>query len=566
MSLSSAMMVGFSGIKSNTVMVSTVGDNLANVNTTAFKGQRTLFETLLYTTIREGEAPGDTSGGTLPFQIGSGSTVATVQRSFAQGSLQGTAFPGDLAVDGDGFFILDRGDGQQVYTRDGSFRLDANQTLVSSNGAAVQVFASNDAGTIDTGTLSNLVIPLGTAGRASATSEVVMEGRLNAGTSIASQAAVVTSQPMVTSNGTAATASTPLTDLVSVDGIPLFATDDVLRVRAEKGGLAMQESAFVVGTTGSTLGDFARHLETVLGINTDPAAGGTPGVRIADGTDGPAGALVITSNPGEINAVSLNEASVANTTGVATAPFSFATTTEAIGGGGTTTSFEVFDSLGNPVDVRFRLALESKSENGTTWRFYAESVEDTDLSPVLGTGTISFDPNGQLVGATGLDITINRDGTGAATTLTFTLDFSRLTGLAAADGSSELIMSRQDGVPAGVLVGYSIDESGIVTGTFSNQQVEVLGQVALATFTNNEGLVAVSENTFVPGVNSGDPVVVAPLASNAGAIRSGTLEESNVEIAREFLNLITASTGISVAGRVVRVADDLLQELLLLAR
>ena len=150
--------------------------------------------------------------------------------------------------------------------------------------------------------------------------------------------------------------------------------------------------------------------------------------------------------------------------------------------------------------------------------------------------------------------------------MTVTREFSRLTGLAAADGSSALIMSRQDGVPAGVLVGYSIDESGIVTGTFSNQQVEVLGQVALATFTNNEGLVAVSENTFVPGVNSGDPVVVAPLASNAGAIRSGTLEESNVEIAREFLNLITASTGISVAGRVVRVADDLLQELLLLAR
>ena len=72
MSLSSAMFVGYTGIKANTVTVDTVGDNLANLNTTAFKNQRTLFETLLYRTVSEGEAPGATSGGTLPLQVGSG--------------------------------------------------------------------------------------------------------------------------------------------------------------------------------------------------------------------------------------------------------------------------------------------------------------------------------------------------------------------------------------------------------------------------------------------------------------------------------------------------------------
>ncbi len=99
MSLTGAMLTGFTGIKSNGVSVDVVGDNLANVNTTAFKSQRTLFETLLYRTVREGEGPSATSGGTLPEQIGTGSQVASIQRDFRQGGVEGTGFPGDLAID-----------------------------------------------------------------------------------------------------------------------------------------------------------------------------------------------------------------------------------------------------------------------------------------------------------------------------------------------------------------------------------------------------------------------------------------------------------------------------------
>ena len=79
-------------------------------------------------------------------------------------------------------------------------------------------------------------------------------------------------------------------------------------------------------------------------------------------------------------------------------------------------------------------------------------------------------------------------------------------------------------------------------------------------------LVGLSDNTFNVGVNSGDPVVVAPQTLGAGRIEAGQLEQSNVDLSREFVGLITASTGFSAAGRVVRTADDLLQELLLLVR
>ncbi len=565
MALTAAMLTGFTGITSNTTGIETVGNNLANLNTTAFKNERTLFETLLYRTINEGEGPSDTSGGTLPRQVGSGAGVSSLQRDFGQGGFDGTGFQSDLAIDGDGFFVLEGPGDQQLFTRDGSFSLDATQTLVSANGAAVQVFEADSAGAINTGTLSDLVIPLGTASQAVATSLVDMDGRLDPNTTIATAGAVVASQALITSGGQPATAGTTLTSLVDVTGVPLFATGDELSITGSKGGIATEESTFVVGTTGSTVGDLMTHLEAALGINTAAATGGTPGVRIGDGTDGPLGAIVIESNPGEINAVELDSASIINTTGVLDAPLDFSTTTAALGGGVTTT-FGVFDSLGTNVDVRVRAVLESKSESGSVWRFYAESVGDSDLSPALGTGTISFDPNGQFIAATGTDLTIDRAGEGSTTPVSFTLDLSSLTGLASTTGSSELIMASQNGAPPGTMTNYSIDRDGTVTAVFSNQEQQVLGQVALATFINNQGLVAKGDNTFVPGPNTGGPEILAPQTGKAGTILSGALEQSNTEIAREFVNLITYSTGVSAASRVVRSADDLLQELLLLAR
>ncbi len=566
MSLTSAMLTGYTGIQGNSVGVDVVGDNLANLNTTAFKGQRTLFETLLYRTISEGEGPSATSGGTLPRQTGTGMTVSAIQRNFRQGGFESTGFASDLAVEGDGYFILEESDGRQVFTRDGAFHLDASQTLVSNNGQAVQGFGVDEAGAIVPGTLQSLVIPLGTASLAIPTSQVIMDGRLDPATTIAAAGAVVASQPLITAQGGApATEATALTDLVNTQGFPLFSTGDELAINGSKGGIAITESTFVVGTTGSTVGDLASHLEAVLGINTDPATGGAPGVTVSAGPNPPAGTLVVTSNAGEINAVQLDESSITNRTGLITAPFDFTATRAAVGGG-VTTSFGVYDSLGNPIDVRLRAVLESKSPTGTTWRFFAESTGDSDLSPVLGTGTITFDPNGQFVGAAGTDLSIDRAGAGSASPLTFTMDLSGLNGLASAGGNSELIMASQDGAPAGILTNYSIDRDGIITGVYSNQQEEVFGQIALATFTNDEGLVAESENIFLPGVNSGDPAIVAPRTGTAGAVLAGALEQSNVEIAREFIGLITYSTGISAASRVVRTADDLLRELLLLAR
>jgi flagellar hook protein FlgE len=558
MGLTSAMLVGATGLQSNQYMIDTIGDNIANVNTTAFKGQRSLFETLFYRTLDGGSGPTETSGGTNPQQIGYGSGLASLQRSFTQGTLQPTGFDSDLAVDGEGFFILQTPSADQVYTRDGSFQLDEQHTLVSADGARVQGFAADADGTIIEGTLTDLLIPLGAQREAVATTQATMDGNLDASSVPASAAAVVTSGALTTSGGVPATATTALTALVDDADAPLFATGDVVTLSGwEKGGVQLPDAQFVVGTDVTTVGDLATFIETQAGINTDPATGGTPGVTIVDG------ALVITSNLGEANAVSLDASALRNTT-AGTLPLTF-TATPAVGEG-TTTSFLVFDSLGNPVEVRVRTALESNSAAGTVWRFYAESVNDTDASPIVGTGTISFDQNGQFVSATGTDLQIDRAGTGAASPMTVSLDFAALTGLSTPDQGSELVMATQNGSAAGELIDFAIDQDGIITGTYSNAQTQVLGQVALAAFANAEGLVAQGDNRFVPGANSGEAMVGAPQTLGLGEVKSGNLELSNVELTREFIGLITASTGFSAAGRVVRTADDMLQELLMLTR
>ncbi len=127
-------------------------------------------------------------------------------------------------------------------------------------------------------------------------------------------------------------------------------------------------------------------------------------------------------------------------------------------------------------------------------------------------------------------------------------------------------MADQDGYPPGTLNSFAVGEDGTVSGVFSNGLSRTLGQVALATFTNEEGLVAETENLFSAGPNSGTAQILAPETQGAGAIRGGALEMSNVDLSREFIGLITASTGFQAAGRVISVANEMLDQLLMTLR
>src|SRR3954451_10177028 len=170
MALTSTLFTGLSGLNVNQTKLNVVGNNIANANTVAFKASRALFKSQFYVTDQSGSPPSDDFGGENPSQRGLGAVVAAIQKDFSPGSIEPTGKSTDLAIDGDGFFIVQGKD--QHYTRDGSFVLNQNNELVSSSGLFVQGFAVDDNAQVIGGQLRNIQIPLSELTQAKATENV----------------------------------------------------------------------------------------------------------------------------------------------------------------------------------------------------------------------------------------------------------------------------------------------------------------------------------------------------------------------------------------------------------
>jgi flagellar hook protein FlgE len=296
------------------------------------------------------------------------------------------------------------------------------------------------------------------------------------------------------------------------------------------------------------------------------AATPEPGVFVETLATDPAGTarFMVKGNLGTENALTLSGSAFTNASGGA--PFQFDDGVDSAGiesdpnGESVHTSFIAYDSLGTPVTVNITAVFEESADTGNVWRFFAESGDDTDPALALGTGTLTFDSDGMLIDSTGTNIQIDRENTGSRTPIGIKLDFSSMTSLTSRN--SELVMTQQDGNAIGTLNDFSVGTDGTITGSFSNGQTRTLGQVAVATFTNPQGLSDMGGNMMTAGVNSGEPIIAPPLTLGAGGIRSGALEQSNVDMSEEFINMIIASTGFSAASRVISTSDQLITELL----
>ncbi len=132
-----SMYSGISGMKANQTKMDVVGNNVANVGTTAFKKSSTRFSDALNQTTIYSSSPGGGIGGVNPGQVGIGTKVSGIFKNMVQGAIQPTGRPTDLAIDGDGFFMVEIAPGQIGYTRDGSFSLDMNGNLVTADGFKV---------------------------------------------------------------------------------------------------------------------------------------------------------------------------------------------------------------------------------------------------------------------------------------------------------------------------------------------------------------------------------------------------------------------------------------------
>jgi flagellar hook protein FlgE len=140
-----SLFAGISGLRVNQTMLDVTGNNIANANTTGFKGSTTVFKDTLSQMLTGAAGATAEQGGTNPIQIGLGVQLAATNTNFNQGSAQNTGRPTDLMIQGDGFFVVERG-GEQAYTRAGAFNFDETNFLVAPGGARVQGYALDAAG------------------------------------------------------------------------------------------------------------------------------------------------------------------------------------------------------------------------------------------------------------------------------------------------------------------------------------------------------------------------------------------------------------------------------------
>jgi len=571
MALSNALFAGLSGLDVNQVKLNVVGNNIANVNTVAFKATRVLIKPQFYVTDSGGSQPSGEMGGTNPSQRGLGAVVASLDRNYGPGSIESTGTPTDLAIDGDGYFVV-KGE-EQRYTRDGSFRLNSANQLVTSGGDFVQGYAVDQDFEIIAGQLTSVTLPVGAMTTAEATSKASFEGNLNASGPVASGASILSSQLLTRVGGGAAPVGGTLLTEVAATSSPataLFEVGETYTLAGTKGGSDVPAASFEVGA-GSTLGDLTAFFEESLGINTlvpddgDPTTPPAGVVVEADATDPNSARMVVAGNLGAGNALSLPAGSFRTTVG-SKVPLAFAGGSNAAGntdgaiGESVRVPFVAYDSLGTPIRVDVTAVRSGTSTTGNSWRFYAESADSTTGDRAVGTGTLTFDGNGNLIGSEGTTILIPRSGTGAITPLVMELDFSRLMSLS--DTKSSLIMKNRDGSAIGGLTSYNIGADGKITGSFSNGVTRTLGQLAMATFSNAQGLLDCGGNMLMESPNSGSAIIGTPGRLGAGEIVAGALELSNVDLSEEFINLIIASTGFSAASRVISTSDRLIQELL----
>lgn len=238
------------------------------------------------------------------------------------------------------------------------------------------------------------------------------------------------------------------------------------------------------------------------------------------------------------------------------------------------TTMTVYDSLGNPVELTFNF-----ERTAAGWDYYVTSTTGTVTVPIDNPPpdySLVFDANGALdpaacVPASPANPTIGVTGLAPANDLAIT--WTVLDAAGATDGSltgyaatSVKTAQTQNGYPSGMLQGISVDEDGIFTGLYSNGTMLSFAQVALADFASYSGLAKQGSNLYTSSLASGQPVISAPNTAGVGAIAPSSLEMSNVDLAKEFVELITTQRAFQANSKVITTSDEVLAELINIKR
>ena len=517
-----SMFAGVSALRNHQIKMDVIGNNIANVNTIGFKSSRVTFKDMLSQTMRGASSPSEDRGGTNPVQVGLGMTLGSIDTIHVQGNVQPTGNGTDLAIEGEGFFVLSDGL-TNFYTRAGAFGLDGLGNLVNPTGLFVMGYHADGAGNIDyLGGLKALAIDSSRTKDPIATTKITYAGNLSV---MANGQLSYEPNPVVVSDGhgNEARLSIYLTptgafnewqwEVTAVGGQLNDGTKDTDKVT---GTIVLDENGNVVSVTG---GQFSVVPEDGSAVQIRPPQGSGTANIFEYSTDG-------------TNWVDLTTASFAPAP-VRTAPV------------------EVYDSLGRKHEVTI-----------TFKRLGANQWEWTGAGPggATATGVLTFDVHGNLMSASNNTLTISPPDAAAQT---IELDFSQITQYA---GAFSAEAQSQNGFPEGSFETFSIDTRGVITARFSNGLSQTLGQIALAVFANPMGLARLGDNLFEQTNNSGIAKIDAPGVGSRGHISPSSVEMSNVDLAQEFTNMIVAQRGFQANSRVISASDEMLQELVNLKR
>lgn len=377
---------------------------------------------------------------------------------------------------------------------------------------------------------------------------------------------------------------TKLLDVIKRDGLTFTKVfeEGTLSFQGRKGGRLLDAKEFKIDST-TTIENFLTFVKEATGVQTqldDPqhefpnslnTIAGETGELSAGATVTADGKIRLVGNNGVDNALEIGLSAFRltktdNTT--STVGLSFGSVQKAVGQSAVS-DFVAYDSLGIPMNVRLTAVLQSVSDTETTYRWFADCGQnhtsaDPDIDISVGTGLVTFDGEGNLVGTTNDRVTIQRRDEPSSDPLEFKLDFSNVSGLSSSKAS--LAASRQDGSSAGTLNSFIIGEDGLIRGVFSNGVTRDLGQIRLARFANTTGLEQVGQSLFRQGVNSGLPIPGDPGENGVGKVVAGARELSNTDVGKNMIDLVLATTQYRGNTRVITTAQQLLDELLNLRR
>ncbi|MFC1668964.1 flagellar hook protein FlgE [Spirochaetota bacterium] len=450
---------GVSGLKNHQTRMDVIGNNISNVNTYGFKSSRVTFQDMLSQTLSGASKPEQNRGGVNPKQVGLGMTIASIDKILTQGSIQTTGNQTDLAIQGDGFFIVGKGD-KSYYTRAGTFSLDKDGNLVNpANGLKVQGWMAtrNEQGQMvvnSSGSTEDIVVPIYNKVEARETTNIRYKCNLDSRRAIVPQNATgrMRSSAGVTTN----------IDIFDKQGKNHRMTLTLWKTGSNK----WTASGAITGST------------TPITLDVIPTGG----------------------QQNQINST-------------------------------------------NKINLRF-------SPDG---RIIA--VGDGATPDEMNQGTLIVRANYRVAGDPNVrSINLNLGQAG------------QLKGITQYSSPSTTKAVEQDGYGMGYMESFNVDNSGIITGIYTNGTKQVVGQVGMAVFTNAQGLTSSGENLFEVSNNSGLPNVGPASQSGRGVIIAGSLEMSNVDLSEQFTDMIVTQRGFQANSRTITTSDQMLQELLSLKR